>query len=440
MRQKRPAAYLASGAARLPPRSLTARFGLGYSADMNNASVQTVREPHTGKTPDPAARLVSLLGLALFAASTSTTIVGQEIGLALMVLGGTALWSQGRLTSARALSLEPAALALVLSWTLSTLFAVEPRASFVNMKKLLLLLIVYGFAWLTEDKRTLERLVKILVAVGAIVAAYGIATYFLKYRLEEGFRVRATLSSTVTTAGIMLFLLTTSVSLALSKIRRRDRLLFTTAGLLSFGCLLLTFTRGAWLGALVALPVIALKSPSRSRRLIWGSFAVLAAVYVLSNQVEQRVASVTQFGETSIAGRISMWLAATGIAQDHPVFGAGLMDLGRLYEVYRRADSMFSSGHMHSDYFHVLAATGILGLAAFTWFLYSVCSLLVRNYARVSGGDRFLKAVCLGSTAGFCAFILAGVFEWNFGDAEVVSTLFCLVGLSCACERLSAPG
>jgi O-antigen ligase len=400
---------------------------------MNDKSVQT------GTTQGSTARLVSLLGLALFAVSTSTTVVGQEIGLALMLLGGVALWSRGRLASARALSLEPAALALVLSWTLSTVFAVEPLASLVNMKKLSLLLIIYGFAWLTEDRTTLERLVRIFVAVGATVAAYGIATYFLEYRLEEGYRVRATLSSTVTTAGIMLFLLTTSVSLALSKVRRRDRLLFTAAGLLSFGCLLLTFTRGAWLGALVALPVIALKSPSRSRRLIWASFAVLAVVYALSNQVEQRVASVTQLGDTSISGRVSMWLAATGIAQDRPAFGAGLMDLGRLYEVYKRSDSMFSSGHMHSDYFHVLAATGVLGLAAFTWFLYSVCGLLVRNYARVPSQDRFLKAVCLGSAAGFCAFILAGVFEWNFGDAEVVSTLFCLVGLSCACERLRTP-
>jgi O-antigen ligase len=400
---------------------------------MSNESV------HSNQRPSSAASRVSLLGLALFAASTSTTIVGQEIGLALMVLGGIALWAQGRLPSARVLSLEPAALALVLSWTLSTLFAIEPQASLINMKKLLLLLIVYGFAWLTEDRKTLERLVKLLVVVGAIVAVYGITTYFFNYRLEEGYRVRATLSSTVTTAGIMLFLLTISLSLALSKIPRRERVLFTAAGLLSFGCLLLTFTRGAWLGALAALPVIAVKSPSRSRRIIWGSIAILAVVYLLSNQVEERVASVTQFGETSIAGRISMWLTATSMAQDHPAFGAGLMDLGRLYESYRRADSMFSSGHMHSNYFHVLAATGILGLAAFTWFLYSVCGVLVRNYVRTPAGDRFLKAVCLGSLAGFCAFILAGIFEWNFGDAEVVSTLFCLVGLSCACERLGTP-
>ena len=411
---------------------------------MSIASVQSVKAPAAPRAPASAARLVSFLGLALFAASASTTIVGQEAGLALAVLGGLALWTQGRLASARALSLEPAALALVLSWTLSTLFAVEPQASFINMKKLLLLLIIYVFAWLTEDTRALERLVKLLVFVGALVAAYGIATYFLKYRLEEGYRVRATLSSTVTTAGIMLFVLSASLSLALSKISRRARVLFTAASLLSFGCLLLTFTRGAWLGALAALSLIALKSPSRSRRIVWGSIAVLAVAYLVSHNVEQRVASqveervssVAQFGEMSIAGRVSMWLTATSIAQDRPAFGAGLMDLGRLYETYKRADSMFSSGHMHSNYFHVLAATGVLGLAAFVWFLYSICGLLVRNYVQVPREDRFLKAVCLGSTAGFCAFILAGIFEWNFGDAEVVSTLFCVVGLSCASERL----
>jgi O-antigen ligase len=384
-----------------------------------------------------AARRVSLLGLALFAASTSTTIVGQEVGLALIVLGGVTLWVQGRLPAARVLSLEPAALALVLSWTVSTIFAVDPRASLINMKKLPLLLIVYGFAWLIEDRKTLERIVKLLLVVGAIVATYGIAMYFLKYDLEEGYRVRATLSSTVTTAGVMLLLLTVSVSLALSRIGRKERFLFATVSFLSYVCLLLTFTRGAWLGALAALPIIALKSPSKSRSAVWGSLAVLAVVYRLSSQVEERVVSVAQFGDTSIAGRVSMWLSATSIARDHPSFGAGLMDLGPLYEVFKRADSMFSSGHMHSNYFHVLAATGILGLAAFIWFLRSVCGLLVRNYARTPASDRFLKAVCLGSLAGFCAFVFAGMFEWNFGDAEVLSTLYCLVGISCACERLN---
>ncbi len=379
---------------------------------------------------------VALAGLALFAASTSTTIVGQEIGLGLMVLGWLGLVLAGSTAGMRPLSIELPAAAIIVSWALSTAFALDPDASFVNMKKLLLLPIIYGFAWLIRDRRSLERLVRLLVLVGAAVSVYGIVTYFVGYGLEEGYRVRATLSSTVTMAGVLLFVLTLSLSLALSRIRRTDRVMFVLASVASFVCLLLTFTRGAWFGALVSLPVVAILSPSRSRRIVWGTIAVLAVLSLLTPRVEERVASVAQFEETSVAGRISMWLTATQVAQDDPAFGEGLMDLGPVYEEYKRPDSMFSSGHMHSNYFHVLASTGVLGLAVFLWFLYSVSRLLVRNYENTPAGDRFMKAVCLGSLAGFCAFVLAGVFEWNFGDAEVVSTLYCVVGLSCACSRL----
>jgi len=379
---------------------------------------------------------LSVLGLTVFVASTSTSVVGQEIGLGLMLVGWIALLATGQFVRMNSLSIETPVLALALAWTLSTIFAIEPHASLVNMKKLLLLPIVYGFAWLVQDKRTLERMVKLLVLVGALVSLYGIVTYFVGFELEEGYRVRATLSSTVTMAGVLLFVLTLSLSLALSRVQRRDRWFFISASVLSFVCLILTFTRGAWLGAIVSLLLIAYKSPSRGRRIVWATIAILAAISILSPRVEERVASVAQVGEMSIAGRFSMWLSATEVAQDSPSFGAGLMDMGRVYDAYRRADSMFASGHMHSDFFHVLASTGIAGLVAFLWLLYSLSRVLVKNYARTSQDERFMKAVCLGSLAGFCAFILAGVFEWNFGDAEVVSTLYCLVGLSCACAAL----
>jgi putative inorganic carbon (HCO3(-)) transporter len=379
---------------------------------------------------------LSILGLAVFVASTSTSVVGQEIGLGLMLVGWIALLATGQFGRMNSLSIEAPVLALALAWTLSTIFAIEPQASLVNMKKLFLLPIVYGFAWLVQDRRTVERMVKLLVLVGALVSLYGIVTYFVGFELEEGYRVRATLSSTVTMAGVLLFILALSLSLALSRVDRRERLFFISASVLSFVCLLLTFTRGAWLGAIVSLLLIAYKSPSRGRRIVWGTVAILAAISILSPRVEERIASVAQLGEMSIAGRFSMWLSATEVAQDSPFFGVGLMDLGRVYNVYKRADSMFASGHMHSDFFHVLASTGIAGLLAFLWLLYSVCRVLVKNYAGTSHNERFMKAVCLGSLAGFCAFVLAGVFEWNFGDAEVVSTLYCLVGLSCACAAL----
>ncbi|KPJ60517.1 MAG: hypothetical protein AMJ46_05765 [Latescibacteria bacterium DG_63] len=357
-----------------------------------------------------------------------------------MFVGWLILWRSGWVSGMRRLSLELPLAALAAAWGLSTLFALEPTASLVNMKKLLLVPIAYGFAWLVESERILKTVVMLMLAVALMVSLYGIVGYAGGYGLEESYRVRATLSSTVTLAGVLLFVFAISLSLTLFTNALRERIFLLPVTILSFVCLILTFTRGAWLGASVALVVTLARVGGRKRLVFLVLIAVLIAAPLLSERVTERAASITDVHEMSIRGRVSMWLSATQMAKDNVLFGVGLMDLGKVYDEYRRSDSGFRSGHMHSSFFHILASTGVVGLLAFLWFLYSICALLVRNFALTSGRPGFLNGVCLGAIAGFCAFVVAGVFEWNFGDAEVVSMLYCVVGLTCACERIQSSG
>jgi O-antigen ligase len=386
----------------------------------------------------PTGKWISLIGLLVFSGSTSATVVGQEIGLGLMFVGWLILWIKRAVPGARPLSLEFPIIALAVAWTLSTVFALEPVPSLINMKKLFLIPIIYGFAWLIEDEKSLRTIVTVMLTVALIVSVYGIISYFRGSDLEESYRVRATLSSTVTLAGVLLLAFAVSLSLALSGKPGKERFLFLLATFFSFVCLVLTYTRGAWLGAIVAILVIFLLSSERKKAPLLVALVLLVIAPLASHHVRQRVTSFTQLQEMSISGRFSMWLSATKAAKDHPLFGVGLMDLNEVYNRYKRPDSGFRSGHMHSDFFHVLASTGLLGLAAFLWFLRSICGLLVRNLLSMKRKEGFLMAVCLGSLAGFCGFVTAGIFEWNFGDAEVVSMLYCLIGLTCACTRIQS--
>lgn len=383
-----------------------------------------------------AGKWISLIGLLTFSASTSTTIVGQEIGLGIMVVGWFILLRTRAVPGMKLLSLELPIVALAAAWTLSTIFALQPMPSLINMKKLLLIPIIYCFAWLVEDEKSLRTIVTVMLTAALIVSIYGIINYVTGNNLAESYRVRATFGSTVTLAGVLLLAFAVSTSLTIVGGTGRWRFLFPLVSFFSFVCLILTYTRGAWLGAILAIIVIFLLSTGKKKTALLVAVVLLVIAPLASQHVRERVRSFGQLQEMSIGGRFSMWLSATEAAKDHPIFGAGLMDLGRVYEEYKRPDSGFSSGHMHSDFFHVLASTGIVGLLAFLWLLRSVCSLLVRNLQSMKRKEGFLVAVCLGSLAGFCGFVVAGIFEWNFGDAEVVSMLYCLIGLTCACARL----
>ena len=386
----------------------------------------------------PTGKWISLIGLLVFSASTSTTVVGQEIGLGLMFVGWLILWTKRAAPGTRRVSLEFPIIALAVAWTLSTIFALDPVPSLVNMKKLFLIPIIYGFAWLIEDEKSLRTIVTVMLTVALIVSVYGIISYLRGSDLEESYRVRATMSSTVTLAGVMLLAFALSLSLAVSGKAGKKRILFLLTTVFSFLCLTLTYTRGAWLGAIVAILLTFLLSSGRKKAASLAALVLIVIALLASHHVRERVTSFTQLPEMSIRGRFSMWLSATQVAKDHPLFGVGLMDLKEVYDRYKRPDSGFRSGHMHSDFFQVLASTGLLGLAAFLWFLRSVCGLLVRNLLSMERKECFLRAVCLGSLAGFCGFVTAGIFEWNFGDAEVVSMLYCLIGLACACTRIQS--
>jgi len=51
--------------------------------------------------------------------------------------------------------------------------------------------------------------------------------------------------------------------------------------------------------------------------------------------------------------------------------------------------------------------------------------------ARVRGGG-LAAGVRLGVTAALAGFLVAGLFEWNFGDEELLYHLYTLVGLAWA--------
>ena len=96
---------------------------------------------------------------------------------------------------------------------------------------------------------------------------------------------------------------------------------------------------------------------------------------------------------------------------------------------------MERAGHLHNAYIQIAASMGVVGLAAFAW-LYS--SLLraawgglrkVESHTLASGVP---AGVRLGVTAALVGFLVAGLFEWNFGDEELLYHLYTLVGIAWA--------
>ena len=133
-----------------------------------------------------------------------------------------------------------------------------------------------------------------------------------------------------------------------------------------------------------------------------------------------------------------MWRTALRIARDHPWTGVGLMDMKPLFA--RHADPAYTGvihGHFHSNFLQMLAAAGAIGLAAFLLFLAAIARALVRAFR--TAHDPLGRAIAIGGLAAFAGFLVEGLFEWNFGDAEVVTLLYALVGMALAAAAAQPP-
>ena len=173
--------------------------------------------------------------------------------------------------------------------------------------------------------------------------------------------------------------------------------------------------------------------------MLFRSAAVAALlVAVAPAPYRARLGSAFDPASASNTERLHMWDAGVRMFRDHPITGVGLMDLHDVYERYRPPAAREGAGHLHSVFVQIAATMGLMGLVAFG-FLYAA---LVRACAggwreRLAGIPAGLR---LGVTAALAGFLVAGCFEWSFGDEELLHLLYVLVGLAWAARAWGEAG
>src|SRR5262249_31950693 len=77
--------------------------------------------------------------------------------------------------------------------------------------------------------------------------------------------------------------------------------------------------------------------------------------------------------------------------------------------------------HAHNNYLHILATTGMFGLITYLWLWLVVLTTSVRTYKKVAGqpGDGTHSSLALGVFGATVALMVAGIFEYNFGTAQL---------------------
>ncbi|MBK6681806.1 MAG: O-antigen ligase family protein [Ignavibacteriales bacterium] len=134
--------------------------------------------------------------------------------------------------------------------------------------------------------------------------------------------------------------------------------------------------------------------------------------------------------------RLVMWRIGWEIFKDNPFFGVGDIDLAGIFKEYNRPYEKEIKGHLHNNFFHLLATLGGFGIISILLLLYM---MLLRMYKIFKSTQQksFHRALLMGSLACFASFTGAGLTEFNFGDHEIITMVWFSVGLSFAVAKVS---
>jgi O-antigen ligase len=295
-----------------------------------------------------------------------------------------------------------------------------PGTSLLDGKQLVLFLMVPMVMGLVRGSRAMLTL-DVIMALGAAGAFLGVVEYTIFGFDNLDRRPMGSLTHYMTYSGLIMLVLAAAVA----------RLLFYPAQRIWPGiavpalavALAATQTRNVYLGAMAALGcLIALKRV----RLLWIVPAVaVVGLLVAPAGIRDRAFSMFNLEDPSNRDRVQMVLMGRDMVRDHPWFGVGPEMVGRVYGRYLQPDPVHTyNPHLHNVPVQIAAERGLPALAAWLWFVASAAWGLIQIFRR--GIARPLAAAGLGAIA---AMLVAGLFEYNFGDSEFLMLFLALITL-----------
>ncbi len=135
--------------------------------------------------------------------------------------------------------------------------------------------------------------------------------------------------------------------------------------LLGLGALVLTLSRGAWLGFLAAIVIFALIGANKKTRQILVGGIILCAIIVFSFANLRYRVLLPFVGEKSSVSRLSLWQTAGKMIKDSPVLGKGLYGFPTNFAKYNTDPNLTELNYPHNIFLNFWVETGLLGLISF---------------------------------------------------------------------------
>ncbi len=313
---------------------------------------------------------------------------------------------------------------------LSSFFSVNPEISLKDSRELLLFLVVPIVSCGFTDEKTLRRAQLAFLASAFLSILYSYFLFF--FQSSPGERIAGFMGHYMTQAGLLLLFCTMALSLFLFS-RNKFQYLWGLGFLLALGVLILTLTRSAWLGLVIAASLLLFLY--KPKTLIIVPLA-LGLFFLLSPQhIRQRALSSFSLKSPVNQGRMEYINAGIKIIKDYPLFGTGPDTVDMVFQnpKYELSELAKQNVHLHNNIIQIASERGIPTLITWIIFLIWTFISLLKRLDRNQVSTYPFTAAAL---AALCGLFTAGLFEYNFADSEITTLFLYLITLPFAFDRI----
>ena len=193
--------------------------------------------------------------------------------------------------------------------------------------------------------------------------------------------------------------------------------------------MVLTFSRGCWLGAMFAIALLAVMIDRRF--IILGILALMAMPFVLPETIINRFMSIGNMGDSSTSYRVYIWLGTLAMLKDYwfSGIGMGITSFNTVYPIY--SYNNVTTPHSHNLFLQIVVEYGIVGLIIFAGVMYNFYKETIISVFKNK------NVVTMGFISGVSGFMIESLFDHTWYNYRVVLIFWIVIALGILSTRFS---
>jgi|GluameStandDraft_1065615.scaffolds.fasta_scaffold06761_3 O-antigen ligase len=281
-----------------------------------------------------------------------------------------------------------------------------------------------------------RALCALMVLAGVAVSLYGFWQYLHPQNYTSvwtdtdlfttfSFRVYATFANPNVLGEYFLLILPLAAALVLTSRTWGGRIFWLGCGGVMMLCLLLTYSRGCYLGILFA---VALFLVLLDRRFILLGIVGLALLpVVMPASIMERFLSIGDLTDTSSSYRLLIYLGTLGMLKDYwfSGIGPGMEAFNQVYPAY--AYHAVSAPHSHNLFLQLTSDTGIFGMGVFCLVIFS----FYRTCFTALRGERDFetRVFIITGISAVSGFMVQSMTDYTFYNYRVMLLFWAVLAL-----------